>query len=75
MASPIPGLQPPPSDPLSELATLRAAIASGVTEVRFQDRTVRYASIDQMIKASTYLYQLIYPHGPRTIRCYTTKGL
>jgi hypothetical protein len=80
MATPIPGL-PPPNPLQVQLEALQAAIASGVTEVRFQDRTVRYATIDQMIKAANYIYQLLYPGaggpgGPsRQIRVYTNKGL
>jgi hypothetical protein len=78
MATPVPGL-PPPNPLQAQLDALRLAIASGVTEVRFQDRTVRYANIDQMIKASNYIYQLLYPNGGpggyRQIRMYTNKGL
>lgn len=70
----------PPVDPLvalqAQLVTLQNAIASGVTEVRFQDRTVRYASIKDMILASNYISQLIWGSGMnRQIRVYTNKGL
>jgi hypothetical protein len=61
------------------------AIATGVRTVRFQDRTVEYSSVDDMIKAANYIYQLLYPNGGgpngtsgsgyRQIRFYTDKGL
>jgi hypothetical protein len=62
------------------LDALNVAIATGVREVRFQDRTVVYASIDEMIKAANYIFQLLNPTstsgGPsRQIRIYTNKGL
>jgi hypothetical protein len=77
MATPIPGL--PPLNPLaSEYQALQSAIAGGVTEVRFQDRTVRYASIKDMIVAANYIYQQLAGSGPggiRQVRMYTNKGL
>jgi hypothetical protein len=82
---------PPPSSLQSQYDALNAAIASGVKVVRFQDRTVEYASIDEMIKAANYIYQLsggtVSPGGGtgtgttsasgphRQIRFYTNKGL
>jgi hypothetical protein len=70
----------PPPDPQQvlqdQLTALQNAIASGVTEVRFQDRTIRYTSTKEMIAASNYLYQLLYGAGQnRQIRIYTNKGL
>jgi hypothetical protein len=81
----------PAGPPLTQatLDALNLAIASGVRSVRFQDRTVEYASIDDMIKAANYIYGLLYPGGgigigpggvvtggqTRQIRCYTNKGL
>jgi hypothetical protein len=86
MATPIPGLPPP--DPLAaQLQALQLAIANGVRVVRFQDRTVEYQSIDEMIKAANYIAQLLAasgggagaggtaPGGYRQIRMYTNKGL
>jgi hypothetical protein len=79
MATPIPGL--PDSNPLVvQLQALQLAIVSGVRTVRFQDRTIEYQSINDMIKAANYIYQLLYPNGGpngphRQIRCYTNKGL
>jgi hypothetical protein len=74
------GTTPPPVDPQAQLQAdlqlLQSAIASGVTEVRFQDRTIRYASVKEMIAASNYIYQLLYGTGQnRQIRIYTNKGL
>jgi hypothetical protein len=51
--------------------------------VRFQDRTVEYASVKDMILAANYIYGLLYPGGGsptgtggyRQIRFYTNKGL
>ena len=70
-----PGIQPP--TPLqAQYAALQLAIASGVKGVRFQDRTVEYASVDEMIKAANYIAQLLgTPGGYRQIRFYTNKGL
>jgi hypothetical protein len=77
MATPIPGL--PPLNPLaSEYQALQSAIAGGVTEVRFQDRTVRYASIKDMIVAANYIYQQLAGSGAagcRQVRMFTSKGL
>jgi hypothetical protein len=80
MASPSPGPLPPS---LANYYTLQAAIASGAKVVRFQDRTVEYQSIDEMIKASNYLYLQLAASGNipgvtgvnRSIRTYTNKGL
>jgi predicted GNAT family acetyltransferase len=74
----IPGVTPPA--PLqAQYDALQLAIGTGVRVVRFQDRTVEYASIDDMIKAANYLYQLLNPAGSvgsrRQIRFYTNKGL
>jgi hypothetical protein len=73
-----------PTPPISQatLDALNMAIASGVRVVRFQDRTVEYSSVSDMIKAAAYIYQLLYPGGGgptgtgyRQIRMYTNKGL
>jgi hypothetical protein len=66
---------------------LNQAIAMGVRTVRFQDRTIEYASTDEMIKAANYVYQLLLGQGAipgngssssgptRQIRMYSNKGL
>jgi hypothetical protein len=85
--TPIPGLQPP-DQLLAQYNALNMAIASAVKVVRFQDRTVEYASIDEMIKAANYIAQLLAAMGIdtgagsggasggyRQIRMYTNKGL
>jgi hypothetical protein len=79
MATPIPGL-PPPNPLQAQLDALQLAIAGGVRTVRFQDRTVEYQSINDMIKAANYIYLLLYPSGGpnggyRQVRMYTNKGL
>jgi hypothetical protein len=81
VATPIPGL-PPPVPLQAQLDALQLAIATGVRTVRFQDRTVEYQSINDMIKAANYIYQLLYPNGGgpygsgyRQVRMYTNKGL
>ena len=75
---------PPLAITQATLDALNAAIASGVRSVRFQDRTVEYQSIDDMIKAASYIYGLLYPGagagaagagGYRQVRFYTNKGL
>jgi hypothetical protein len=78
----IPGVQPP-SPLLAQCYTLQAAIALGARVVRFQDRTVEYQSVDDMIKAANYLYLQLASTGgipgvngvTRQIRMYTNKGL
>jgi len=79
---PIPGNPIPPPLAITQetLLTLQQAIASGVRTVRFQDRTIEYASIDDLIKAANYLQQLLAGQGAitgahRQIRLYTNKGL
>jgi hypothetical protein len=54
--TPLPG-NPAPSTQQQELQTLWSAIVAGVTEVRFQDRTVRYASVKDMIAAYNFAVQ------------------
>ncbi|HEY1898137.1 MAG TPA: hypothetical protein VGG62_17790 [Terracidiphilus sp.] len=69
---------PPPPISQATLDALNMAIATGVRVVRFQDRTVEYPTIDEMIKAANYINQLLNPSGSgsyRQIRCYTNKGL
>jgi hypothetical protein len=62
----------------SDLATVDAAIASGAKVVRFQDRTIEYQSISDLMKARTeinnYLMSLTTPPPTRQIRIFTEKG-
>jgi hypothetical protein len=66
----------------SDLDAISTAIATGATEVRFQDRTVRYASTDALIAAYAFLYNQLYgatgssANSPvRQIRTRSSKGL
>ena len=76
----IPGFQPP-SALQAEYDTLLLAIGQGVKVVRFQDRTVEYQSINDMIKAANFIFGLLYPNGGgpnggnKQIRFRTAKGL
>jgi hypothetical protein len=85
--TPIPGL-PAPSPLLAQYYTLQAAIASGAKTVRFQDRTIEYQSLDEMVKASNYLFLQLASTGAvpggagmtnggvnRQVRMHTSKGL
>jgi hypothetical protein len=62
----------------SDLATIDAAIASGAKEVHYQDRTVVYPSVEDMMKSRTvinnYLMSLTTPPPTRQIRVFTDKG-
>jgi hypothetical protein len=63
----------------SQLDTLDAAIATGAREVRFQDQTVIYNSIKDMMTARTLLYNQLHPTGTapavtRQYRMTTNKG-
>jgi len=62
----------------SDLATIDAAIASGAKTVRFQDRTIEYQSIKDLMDARTtinnYLMSLTTPPPTRQIRVFTDKG-
>jgi hypothetical protein len=73
-----------PTNPLlDKYNALQDAIGLGARVVRFQDRTIEYPSIDDMIKASNYLYLKLAAAGAlpgvtgvkRQIRMYTNKGL
>ena len=72
----------PPQFTVQDLAAINAAISSGATEVRFQDRTVRYRDMKDLILARTTIWNSLYPNGApngqggiRQIRMYTSKGL
>jgi hypothetical protein len=62
----------------SDLQTIDSAIASGAKVVRFQDRTIEYQSISDLMKARTeinnYLMSLTTPPPTRQIRVFTDKG-
>lgn len=62
----------------TDLATLDAAIASGVKRVRFQDREQEYQDVKSMILARTelvnYLAQQSGPPQVRIVRIYTRSG-
>lgn len=62
---------------LQQIASLEAAIAEGVTEVRYQDKTVKYNSIDDMIKALNLMKQSLGLIDKSAGRVYmqTSKGL
>ena len=71
----------PPAWTPDDLATINAAIATGATEVRFQDRTVRYRDAKDLLLLRTTIYNTLYPNGmsgavnTRQIRMYTSKGI
>lgn len=64
----------------ADLDNLDAAIKSGVTEVRFQDRTVRYKSVQDMLAERTLIYTSLNPGGDsgpgplRQYRVFTDRG-
>jgi hypothetical protein len=68
---------------LSELQALALAIATGVTKVHFQDRTVDYPKPADLLAAYAFAYNELYPtagsngqNGPiRQIRIRTSKGM
>lgn len=66
----------------ANLSALDAAISQGVTEVRFQDRTVRYQSVQSMLMVRTLIYNQLYPGDgttavppTRQVRMRSCKGL
>jgi len=82
-----PGI-PPLTPPQAQYLALIDAIGLGAKVIRFQDRTVEYQSVDEMIKAANWLYLKLastigVPDGNggvtfgvnRQIRMYTEKGL
>jgi hypothetical protein len=77
-----------PTNPLqAQYDALQEAIGLGARTVRFQDRTIEYQSIDEMIKAANYLFLKLASTGgatdangnpigvKRQVRMYTNKGL
>jgi len=70
-----------PTPPLwsqTDLQNITAAIASGQLEIRFNDRTIRYRSIDDLVKAKSvvenYLFQQSADVPVRQIRIWTGDG-
>lgn len=60
----------------AQLQTLDDAIAAGVKEVRFQDRTIVYADIKAMKEARALLYSQLHGSGMvRQVRLYGDSGL
>lgn len=39
----------------SDLDKLERAIANGMTEVRYSDRTIKYRSLDEMVRARSFM--------------------
>lgn len=77
--TPMPGIQPV-NPMMAQYLALVDAIGLGAKVIRFQDRTVEYATVDEMIKAANYLYLRmaangVVPGGARSIRTFTNKGL
>ncbi len=74
----MPLITDPPEFTVTDLITIDHAIASGTLEVRFQDRTVIYRSMDDLLKARTvilgYLQALSGQPARRQIRIYTGSG-
>lgn len=42
---------------LDDVATLKAAIAKGIRSVKYQDKSIEYASMDEMLKALRLMEQ------------------
>jgi len=73
-AAPPPGLPPIPVTP-EMLAALVAAIASGVTDVKYADREVKYASAADLLKAYSFLLRLLYGGQSTRSIAHFSKGL
>ena len=60
----------------ADLDVLDAAIKSGVVEVRYQDRTVRYRSMEELRSARALAYAEVNGRTmKRQARMSTSKGL
>ena len=64
----------------TDLDALDATIASGALEVRYQDRSVRYASTKDLLAARSVLYNQLHPTTgtagmTRQVRVATSKGV
>ncbi len=68
---------PPPSTSFTaaELAALNTAIASGALEVRFQDRTIMYRSMKDLLAARTIILAALATTTIRQVRMETKTGL
>ncbi len=58
-----------------QLDALDAAIASGTQEVRFQDRTVVYRSMKDLLAARTLIVNALGQNLVRQIRLETQSGI
>jgi hypothetical protein len=72
MASP--ATPPPPEWTFADLATIDKAIATGASEVRFQDRTIRYANADGLLKLRSIIWLYLHPCSVRQLLTFTRKG-
>lgn len=61
----------------TELDALKAAYASGVLEVRYSDKTVRYDSAENLLSRIRMLEKILNGSGSglKTIEIVTSKGL
>lgn len=60
----------------ADIDSLKAAIASGVTRVRYADRDVSYRSLEEMRETLRLLQGEVSPSTRvRQFRTYTRKGL
>lgn len=71
---------PPPQFTQADLTALNAAIASGVTRVRYQDRETVFDSMKDLLTARAMVYQYLNPptsaNAPtRQFRLRGEKGL
>lgn len=57
-----------------DLKAVRTAIARGEKTVQFQDRTVTYRSMDELISAERFIVSELTTR-PRQMTAYATKGL
>jgi hypothetical protein len=75
-----PGLTAPAPVPMPPvtwemLAALAAAIASGVTDVKYADREVKYASPADLLKVYQWLWLQLNPRFPQRAVARFSKGL
>jgi hypothetical protein len=58
-----------------QLAAITAAIAEGVSEVSFRGRTVKYRSLQEMLKVQEILQKKVSgTNGPDTLQVEFSKG-
>lgn len=59
----------------SDLEAVRRAIASGLLEVRYGDKTVRYPSMSDLVKAEQHIIRnLNAQQGKRSTRIYRVRN-